>query len=115
MAYDAELAQRIRALLKKKKNFNRKEMFGGVGHLVNSNTCEGPHKHYRIVKFNSQQPDELMEMQGAKPFDITGPPIPGGPLARQVHLAKSLQMVRCCAELRQKSATKKINVAKWRC
>jgi len=77
MAYDADLAQRISALLKNKKNFTRKEMFGGVGYLLNGNMCVGVHKHDLIVRFNPQQTDEFMKKQRVKPFDITGRPMKG--------------------------------------
>lgn len=39
MSYNPALAQRLDALTKERKNFTRKEMFGGVGYLLHGNMC----------------------------------------------------------------------------
>lgn len=72
MAYNEALAKRIDGLIKGKKNFTSKEMFGGVGYMLNGNVCVGVFKDDLIVRFDPTQTDELMKKKGAKPFDITG-------------------------------------------
>ncbi len=72
MAYNKALVKRINELIKRKKSFTRKEMFGGVGYMLNGNVCVGVFKDDLIVRFDPKQTDELMNKKGAKPFDITG-------------------------------------------
>jgi hypothetical protein len=77
MAYSEKLAKRIDGLVKGKKNFTRKEMFGGVGYLFKGNMCVGIHKDDLIVRFDPTMSDKLMNKKGVKPFAITGPPMKG--------------------------------------
>jgi hypothetical protein len=77
MAYNEALAKRIDDLMKGKKNFTRKEMFGGVGYLYNGNMCVGVHKDELIVRFDPKTTDEVMKKKGVKVFDITGRPMKG--------------------------------------
>ena len=77
MAYNEILAKRIDELLKGKKNFSRKEMFGGVGYLLNGNMCVGVFKDDLIVRFDPRVTDEVMKKKAVKPFDITGRPMKG--------------------------------------
>ena len=72
MAYDASLAKRIDELIKEKKAFTRKEMFGGIGYLLNGNMCVGIHKNDLIVRFDPEKSDELMNKKHVKPFDLSG-------------------------------------------
>ena len=77
MAYDASLAKRIDELIKKKKAFTRKEMFGGIGYLLNGNMCVGIFKDDLIVRFDPKKSDELLKKKHVKPFDLTGRPMKG--------------------------------------
>ena len=45
MAYDEKLAKRIEEIIKCKKGFTSKEMFGGVGYMLKGNMCIGVHKN----------------------------------------------------------------------
>jgi len=78
MAYNEALAARLDELVKNtKKKFTRKEMFGGVGYLLNGNMCVGVYKDDLIVRFNPMESTALMKKNGVKPFDITGRPMKG--------------------------------------
>ena len=77
MAYNILLSQRIDQLIKNKKGFTRKEMFGGIGYMFNGNMCVGIHKDDLIVRFDSEMNDTLMSKKNVKPFDITGRPMKG--------------------------------------
>jgi TfoX/Sxy family transcriptional regulator of competence genes len=72
MAYNEALAKRIDGLIKGKKGFRKKIMFGGVGYMHNGNVCVGVFKDDLIVRLDPKKTDELMNKKGAKPFDITG-------------------------------------------
>ena len=77
MAYNLLLSQRIDQLVKNKKGFTRKEMFGGIGFMLNGNMCVGIHKDDLIVRFDPGMSDTLMAGKNVKPFDITGKPMKG--------------------------------------
>jgi TfoX/Sxy family transcriptional regulator of competence genes len=50
MAYDQELAQRIRSILKNSPGIVEKKMFGGVGYFVNGNMACGVNGEGLIVR-----------------------------------------------------------------
>jgi len=77
MAYDETLASRIDELLKNKKNFTKKNMFGGVGYMLNGNMCIGVHKNEMIVRCNPEETDQLLSQKNTRIFDISGKPMKG--------------------------------------
>ena len=77
MAYDEALSKRIDELIKNKNGFTRKEMFGGVGYLLNGNMCVGVHKNDLIIRFDPQLTAETTSDTYVRPFDITGRPMKG--------------------------------------
>jgi TfoX-like protein len=77
MAYDEALSKRIDQLIKNKKGFTRKEMFGGVGYLLNGNMCVGVHKNDLIIRFDPKLTVEVTRDKYVGPFDITGRPMKG--------------------------------------
>jgi len=77
MSYNASLSKRIESIIKGKKGFTRKEMFGGVGFMLNGNMCVGVHKDDLIIRFDPGSSEEIMVKKGTKPFDITGRPMKG--------------------------------------
>ncbi len=72
MAYDEELADRVRPLLKRRKGFDEKKMFGGIGFLLNGNMCVGVWKQYLIVRLGKDKHEQAMARPFTKEFDITG-------------------------------------------
>ena len=77
MAYDEALSKRIDHLIKGKKGFTRKEMFGGVGYLLNGNMCVGVHRNDLIIRFDPKLTGEVTSDKYVHPFDITGRPMKG--------------------------------------
>ncbi len=77
MAYDESLAKRIDELIKGKKGFTRKEMFGGVGYLFNGNMCVGVNKDDLIIRYDPKLTNEITNNKNVRPFDITGRPMKG--------------------------------------
>ena len=77
MAYDEALSKRIDQLIKNKKGFTRKEMFGGVGYLLNGNMCVGVHKNDVIIRYDPKLTAEVTSDKYVRPFDITGRPMKG--------------------------------------
>jgi TfoX-like protein len=77
MAYDEALSKRIDQLIKNKKGFTRKEMFGGVGYLLNGNMCVGVHKNDLIIRYDPKLTVEATSDKYVRPFDITTRPMKG--------------------------------------
>ena len=77
MSYDESLARRIDDLVKGKKNFTHKEMFGGVAYLYNGNMCVGVHKNDLIIRYDPKLTDKVTSDEHVRPFDITGRPMKG--------------------------------------
>jgi TfoX N-terminal domain len=77
MAYDETLASRIDELLKNKKNFTKKKMFGGVGYMFNGNMCIGVHKNEFIVRCKPEETDQMLTQKNVRLFDISGKPMKG--------------------------------------
>jgi hypothetical protein len=88
MAYDLELADRVRKVLGELP-FVEKKMFGGIGFLLNGNMACGVHGKGLIVRVGHDKHAELLtrtpfgprarrgETAGARPFDLTGKPMQG--------------------------------------
>lgn len=72
MAYDESLAKRIDELVKGKKGFVHKTMFGGIAYLLNGNMCTGVHKDELIIRHDPQKTQEFSGQKNVRPFDITG-------------------------------------------
>jgi len=68
---------RIRKLLKRRKGFEEKRMFGGLGFLLHGNMCCGVHKGRLILRLGKDVAEEALKKRHVKPFDITGRPMTG--------------------------------------
>ena len=49
MAYDEELAKRIRGILAGESGLVEKKMFGGVGFIIDGNMAVGIHRHDNLL------------------------------------------------------------------
>jgi len=77
MAYNKSLAKRIDELIKGKRGFSKKEMFGGVGYLFNGNMCVGVYKDELIIRYEPKLSDEINKEKNVRIFDITHRPMKG--------------------------------------
>src|SRR5512141_817663 len=77
MAYDAKLAERIRAQLKSVRGLTEKKMFGGVGFLVNGNMACGVNKQDMIVRLGDEDFAASLKKPNVRIFDMTGKPMKG--------------------------------------
>ena len=77
MAFDEELAARIRTALARKKGVEEKKMFGGVGFLLNGNMLVGVWKDSLIVRLGEEDGETALLEPHVKPFDITGKAMKG--------------------------------------
>lgn len=77
MAFDENLAARIRDALTRKKNIEEKKMFGGVGFLLNGNMLVGVWKEFLIARLGPDEGEAALLEPHVKEFDITGKPMKG--------------------------------------
>jgi len=77
MSFDAQLADRIRCLVSRRKGFSEKKMFGGVGFLLNGNMCIGVWKEFVILRLGPAKYESALKEPFVKEFDITGKTMSG--------------------------------------
>lgn len=72
MAFDEELAGRVRHLLARRKHVEEKKMFSGLGFLLNGNLLVGVRKNSLLVRVGPEQSDEALREKHVREFHITG-------------------------------------------
>ena len=77
MAYDADLANRIRELIGAEPDLTEKKMFGGLAFLTDGNMTMGVHGDDLIVRIAPDDTPTALAEPGVRPFDITGRPMRG--------------------------------------
>ena len=69
---DEALVERIRSLMKRRRGYSEKRMFGGLCFFINGNMCVGPWKGSLIVRMAKEDHNETQLLPCANPMDITG-------------------------------------------
>jgi hypothetical protein len=71
MAYDEELAERIRAEIAGEQNLTEMKMFGGLAFLIGGNMAVGVSgKGGLMIRCDPDQTEALMGEPGAQPFEM---------------------------------------------
>lgn len=77
MAYDTELANRIREQLVDLPAVEEKEMMGGLTFMVNGKMCIGIIKDEMMCRIDPALHNELVERLGCRTMDFTNRPMKG--------------------------------------
>ena len=77
MPYSEPLAERIRRCTARRKGFDEKAMFGGVGFLLNGHMCVGVWKESLVARLGAEQAEAALAQPFVGEFDITGRPMTG--------------------------------------
>lgn len=77
MAYDEQLAARVRALLADRGDVNERTMFGGLTFMIGGNMCCGVNKNELIVRLDPEREAEALSRPHARAMDFTGRHMPG--------------------------------------
>ena len=78
MAYDEDLAHRIRELIADESNVTEMRMFGGLAFLVAGNmSVAASGQGGLMVRVDPSETDALLTRQYAKPFEMRGRSMPG--------------------------------------
>lgn len=72
MAYNEELAQRIRDILAHRSDVVEKKMFGGVAFMVAGRMACGPNGDALIVRIGEEAASKHIGSPHVKPMDFTG-------------------------------------------
>jgi len=71
MAYDEELAARVRELLADER-VTEKKMFGGLTFMVDGHMCCGTLEDRLMVRVGAAAEERALALRGASPCEITG-------------------------------------------
>lgn len=77
MAYDENLAKRVRGALAKRRDVIEKKMFGGVAFMVRGHMSCGIVGETLMVRIDPERESVLLRERGARPMDFTGRPMRG--------------------------------------
>jgi hypothetical protein len=77
VAYDAQLADRVRELLSLREGVSEREMFGGIGFMVGGNMACGVHGEELIVRLGPEEGERALSEPNTREFDLTGRPMRG--------------------------------------
>jgi|SRR5690242_11543588 TfoX/Sxy family transcriptional regulator of competence genes len=92
MAFDEQLAERIRTYLGKRSGLAERRMFGGIGFLLNGNMCCGVHREALIVRLDPAETDRALAEPHTRVFDMSGRPMKGWLLVDAEGLATTKQL-----------------------
>ncbi|HSJ16527.1 MAG TPA: TfoX/Sxy family protein [Solirubrobacterales bacterium] len=77
MAYDEELAERVRDVLALRDDLVERRMFGGIAFLLAGNMACGALGDELIVRVGPQEYGRAQSEPHTRPFDFTGRPMKG--------------------------------------
>ena len=77
MAYDEQLAERVRAVLAGQPGLAEKKMFGGLAFMLAGNMCVGVEHDRLMVRLGQELYEEALTRPHAAPMDFTGRPMKG--------------------------------------
>ncbi len=90
MAFNDELATRIRKRLGKRPGLTEKRMFGGLAFLLHGNMCCGVHGQEMIVRLDPEDTNRALKQPHTRVFDLSGGrPMKGWILVQPPGLARS--------------------------
>jgi TfoX/Sxy family transcriptional regulator of competence genes len=75
LAYDEDLADRVRALLAGRTGVREQKMFGGLCFMVDGNMACGVSGSELIVRVGKENLEEALAQPHSRPFDMTGRPM----------------------------------------
>lgn len=78
MAYDEDLADRIRALVADESDLTEQRMFGGLAFLIGGNMAVAASGHGgMMVRVDPAESDTIVAKTNARPMEMRGKPMQG--------------------------------------
>jgi TfoX/Sxy family transcriptional regulator of competence genes len=77
MAFDQDLAMRVRRLLEKQDGISERKMFGGLAFLLKGKMFCGVLGHDLVARLGAEQAQTALRRSYVRPMDFTGRPMKG--------------------------------------
>jgi TfoX/Sxy family transcriptional regulator of competence genes len=77
MAYDEELAARVKEILEESVALSERKMFGGIAYMVHGDMCCGVIKDDLMLRLDPEVAQQALSDQNVRPMDFTGRPMKG--------------------------------------
>jgi hypothetical protein len=77
VAYDENLAARVRSLLANRSDVAERRMFGGLTFMVGGHMCCGVNGDELIVRLDPAHEEQALARPRTRPMDFTGRPMRG--------------------------------------
>jgi hypothetical protein len=77
VAYDEQLADRVRELIAPRADVSELKMFGGIGFTIAGNMAVGVIEEDLIVRLDPDDAEKALAEDGVRVFDFTGRPMKG--------------------------------------
>jgi TfoX/Sxy family transcriptional regulator of competence genes len=95
VAYDEELAHRIREVIEGEPDLTEKKMFGGLGFLIGGNMAVAASgQGGLLVRVDPAESDRLVSTTEARPMEMRGRPVQGWLRVDPEDLRTKRQLVR---------------------
>jgi TfoX/Sxy family transcriptional regulator of competence genes len=77
MAYDRDLAERVREILIEQGDLDERAMFGGIAFMVKGYMCCGVLNDDLVLRLGTEGASEALNEPHVRPMDFTGRPMKG--------------------------------------
>ena len=77
MAYDEQLADRVREILRERMDVTERRMFGGLTFMVGGHMCCGINAGELILRIGPEAEETALQAPQARPTDFTRRPMGG--------------------------------------
>jgi TfoX/Sxy family transcriptional regulator of competence genes len=77
VAYDEDLAERVREQLSARPDVTERKMFGGIAFMVSGNMAVGVSGDELMVRLDPAESEKALSEEGVRVFDMTGRPMKG--------------------------------------
>lgn len=94
MAYDTELAERVRAIIAARQGVTERKMFGGIAWMLQGNMACGVLGDEVIVRLSVEQTDRALAEPDTRPFDMTGRRMRGFAVVGGQQIAQDAELAR---------------------
>ena len=75
MAYDEQLAERVREELQADSAYSERKMFGGLCFMLHGNMCVGVVGDRLMLRLGERAAEEALQQPNVSPMDFTGKPM----------------------------------------
>ena len=112
MAYNEQLANRIREQLVLLPNLKEKEMMGGLTFMLNDKMCIGIIKDEMMCRIDPDLQNEVLEKNGCRMMDFTGRPMKGYVMVDESAMKTQQEFaywIQLCLDFNSKAKSSKKN------